>query len=74
MTVRNVQEHCCLLPPRLDTGLIALMQLLCYVSSANRAHENYLCQGGTEERQTKQLDMAEKIVYHPGTPILSARR
>ena len=44
------------------------------MSSANRAHENYLCQGGTKERQTKQLDMAERIVYHQGTPILSARR
>ena len=42
------------------------------MSSANRAHENYLCQGGTKERQTKQLDMAERIVYHQGTPILSA--
>ena len=32
--------------------------------TTDRGCENCLCQGGTEERQTKQSDMARRIAYH----------
>ena len=45
-----------------------------YSVTADCACKNCLCRGGTEERQTKESDIAQKIVYHRRTPKLSGRR
>ena len=45
-----------------------------YSVTANCACKNCLCRGGTEERQTKELEIAQRIAYHRRTPKLSGRR
>ena len=43
-----------------------------YILLLSTVCENCLCQGGTEECQTKQLDMAQKMAYHRSTPKFQA--
>ena len=39
--------------------------------TAHCAYENCLCQGGTEQRQTNQSDIAQRITYHQRIPKLA---